>query len=279
MKNQAKTGLLKALVVGSLSFFTPTVLAETERKPDLETSSDRYKTRFKGQTGKWFLQHQEEHLIQMLAPWKGASILDIGGGHGQYTERLVEEGYDVTILGSSPDANEQVQHLLASKKCQYLVGNLLDVPVPDKSFDVVLSFRLLAHLPEWPALIGQASRTARKAVIVDFPILQSFNALYPLLFKVKCFLEKNTTRSFQIFHEQEVVDEFKKSGFWPSSRFPQYFLPMVVHRVLHTPVLSRKAEDVFRRIGLTQRFGSPVILCAEPKVETCSVGIENVLQG
>ncbi len=237
------------------------------KQPDVETASSRYGTRFKGQTGEWLLQVQEQHLFSLLAPWQGASILDVGGGHGQYTKRLVQAGYAVTVLGSAPEADGQVRTLVASGECEYLVGDLLDLPVADNSFDIVISFRLLPHLEDWRGFIGEAARVARNAVILDFPVLHSFNIFYPLLFWLKRACEGNTTRTFQVFKEKEVVEEFKKVGFFPSSRRPEYFFPMVIHRLLHAPSVSMSIEKACSSATLTRRFGSPVVLRVEAKPE------------
>ena len=42
----------------------------------------------------------------------------------------------------------------------------------------------------------------------------------------------------------------------------QFFMPMVVHRVLRGNAIAQFAEKLFRAIGLTWAFGSPAILRA-----------------
>ena len=230
---------------------------------DVETASERYQQRFKGETGAWFLQEQARHLLALLDPWPGARILDVGGGHGQYTERLVQQGYDVTVLGSTPQAGEQVESLVASGQCRYRVGNLTDFPVTDNSYDIVISFRLMTHSEDWRRLVGETARVARHAVILDFPVIDSFNLLYPVLFWAKRIGEKNTTRTFRIFKTRDVVAEYGKTGFMPTACRRQFFFPMVLHRVLRVSTVSMKVETVCRRLGLTRIFGSPVILRLE----------------
>ncbi|WP_158793432.1 class I SAM-dependent methyltransferase [Granulicella sp. L60] len=52
-----------------------------------------------------------------------------------------------------------------------MVGSATSLPVPDKSFDVVLASDMLEHVP--PTLrrqvIGEALRVARRLVIFGFP--------------------------------------------------------------------------------------------------------------
>ena len=257
------TKFLALLLAGLFPFFPVEARSEIAETPDVETASDQYKLRFRGKTGKWFFKKQADGLLSALAPWKGATILDVGGGHGQYTEQLVNAGYSVTVLGSSPEADKQIRDLVAAGKCQYRIGNLLDLPVADQSYDIVISFRLLSHLRDWRGFIDELTRVARRAVILDFPILCSSNILYPLLFWLKRAGEGNSTRTFHVFREKEVLGEFRKNGFEGTVRHPQYFLPMVAHRKLHSLWASMQFERFFAAVGLTRLFGSPVILRAE----------------
>jgi len=68
---------------------------------DVETSSDAYARRFAGPLGEYFLEVQSRLTLDLLAPWPGARVLDVGGGHGQTIGALVESGFDVTVLGSA----------------------------------------------------------------------------------------------------------------------------------------------------------------------------------
>lgn len=230
---------------------------------DVETASEQYKQRFKGATGAWFLEEQARHLLDVLEPWPGATILDVAGGHGQYTERLTQKGYKVTVLGSAPQAGEQVQNLVDAGKCRYQVGSLTNLPVAGKSYDLAISFRFLTHSQDWRRLVGEMARIARHAVILDFPVFDSFNLLYPMLFWAKRIGESKTTRTFRIFKTRDVVAEFHQYGFTPTASRRQFFFPMVIHRVLRAPSLSRNLEAACRRVGLTRCFGSPVILRLE----------------
>ena len=78
---------------------SPAITAgEIEREtPDIETSSDAYAQRFSGQVGAWFLRIQEQVILNMLNRWPGASILEVGGGHGQVVGALIRQGHAVTV--------------------------------------------------------------------------------------------------------------------------------------------------------------------------------------
>lgn len=226
---------------------------------DIETSSDDYARRFAGGVGEWFLRVQEQATLRMLATYPNATVLDVGGGHGQLTDGLLRNGFQVTVLGSSEECRARIRAYLEAGQVAFKVGNILDMPYPDRAFDVVVSYRLLPHVTRWEEFLAEMARVARKAVVLDYPEARSINYLAPRLFRLKKRLEANTRR-FTCFREAELLGIFEALGFRSAHRFPEFFLPMVLHRALKQPALSAAAERFFRLTGLTGLFGSPVIL-------------------
>lgn len=225
---------------------------------DIETSSDDYASRFAGNIGAWLLKVQEEATLKMLAPDPNATILDVGGGHGQLTQPLINNGYQVTVLGSAEVCQTRIQQFVNANLCSFQVGNVLDLPYPDDAFDLVISYRFLAHITQWQKFLTELTRVAKKAVIIDYPTVKSINSIAPYLFKLKKGLEGNT-RPFTCYQETEILDYLKTLGLKQTGRYPQFFLPMVVHRALKSPSISSGLENLIRLTGLTDLFGSPVI--------------------
>ena len=229
---------------------------------DIETSSEEYASRFSGEIGKWFLKVQEEATINMLAPFEQAKILDVGGGHGQLTGTLIEKDYTVTVLGSAEVCKNRIRELIDDNKVSFKVGDILDLPFDDREFDVVISYRLLSHVERWEKFLAELTRIASKSVIIDYPEERSFNALTPYLFDYKKVIEGNT-RSYKIFREPDLMKVFNSKNFVRGSRFAEFFLPMVFHRKMNSQKISASVEAVFRSMGLTNLFGSPIILKAD----------------
>jgi ubiquinone/menaquinone biosynthesis C-methylase UbiE len=234
-------------------------LVDFPETADIETSSDDYARRFSGEIGDWFLRVQEEATLRMLAPHPGAMILDVGGGHGQLTTALVRHGYPVTVLGSADACKQRIQKYVDENRCSFKVGNILDLPYLDQAFTVVVSYRLLPHVTQWKQFLSELSRVAQKAVIVDYPAVKSVNAVAPLLFQVKKRLEGNT-RPYTSFRESQLLEVFRAHDFIRVERYPEFFLPMALHRTMKLPALSSRLERISRLSGLTTLFGSPVIL-------------------
>lgn len=235
-----------------------TTTPERPETADIETSSDDYASRFKGPVGEWFLTVQEDITAGMLAGSPGVSILDVGGGHGQLAIPLCRRGYPVTVLGSDETCRSRIAGVVESGACRFVAGNVVALPFPDQSFDTVISFRLLPHCAAWPVLIRELPRVAKRAVIVDYPTSEGLNAIAPALFGAKKKLEGNT-REWRMFRHAEVDAEFMKQGYELHCRNSQFFLPMVLHRALRCRGLSKAMEAICRSLGLTKRWGSPVI--------------------
>jgi SAM-dependent methyltransferase len=248
-----------------LSMIQPRGQPIADETPDVATASDDYALRFSGPVGAWFLDVQERACLELARPWRGGTVLDVGGGHAQVAVPLAREGYAVTVLGSRPACRERLERLArrAGVEVGFEAAELMPLPYGDRSFDVVVAFRLLPHVRRWRQLVAELCRVARHAVVVDYAPLVSGNLLTPLLFFLKKGIEKNT-RHYLTFLEGAVRDAFRRAGFRMTGRFDEFFVPMVVHRAVGRPRWSARAEAVSRRLGLTRLFGSPVIVRAEP---------------
>jgi len=230
---------------------------------DIETATDDYASRFSGPVGAWMLAVQERAARDLLGAPGGQTLLDVGGGHGQIAGPLARAGWRVTVHGSDTACARRIEPLITAGTVRFVVGDNLALPFPDRSFDCVVSVRLLAHCERWPALVAELCRVARRAVIVDYPTSESINRLAPALFGAKKRLEKNT-RAFTLFTHRQVEETFSSSGFTPARRTGQFFLPMVLHRALRCRSCSAALEALARAAGLTRRWGSPVMLLARP---------------
>jgi SAM-dependent methyltransferase len=229
---------------------------------DVETSSEGYARRFAGPVGRFFLERQAQATLDLLRPFPGASVLDVGGGHGQVTGPLLAAGHAVTVLGSDTSCEARVREWTATGRARFVTGDLLAPPIPDRSHDVVLSYRLLPHVRRWPELVAALSRLSRAVVLVDYPTRRSVNAAADFFFGLKKGVEGDT-RPFSVFSDGEVERAFVSHGFVRTGRRPQFFFPMALHRGLRSARLARGLEGAASGLGLTRALGSPVILRLE----------------
>lgn len=220
-------------------------------KSDVESSSDEYAERFKGSVGEWFLEKQLSIVESMLVS-KNETILDVGGGHAQLANPLSEKGYDVTVAGSDPICRKRLNSAV-----KFVAHDLYHLPYPDKTFDTVLCFRLISHSPDWKRLISELCRVSKKRVIIDYPNLMSLNLFTPLMFSLKKKLE-GTTRPYTMFLKSKVDKVFKENKFKPDKSIGQFFLPMIIYKIVKSRSFAEKLEGVFSKLKL-QAFSSPVI--------------------
>jgi len=232
---------------------------------DLESATNRYARRFSGEVGKCFLERQgslARELAREVVPGRG-SLLDVGGGHAQIAPVFQDLGWEVTVFASDESCRVRPDRILGPDAYRFETGNLLRLPFPDDSFDVVTAFRLVTHETHWEQLIGELCRVARGAVIVDYPDVRGFNALSRLLFHFKKAFEKDT-REYAVFNRRRIREAFHRAGAGGVVFRPQFFLPMVFHRITGSAALLRATEGFFRVVGLTHLFGSPVVTRAVP---------------
>jgi SAM-dependent methyltransferase len=225
---------------------------------DVVTSSDEYARRFAGPVGEWFLEVQARHTLELLSPWPRASVLEVGGGHGQLTGALVDSGRDVTVYSSDVACRARVAPWVDKGRVRFEWGNLLRAPHDAGAFDVVVCVRLLPHVTGRLSLVTELCRLARHAVVLDYPSARSVNAAARPFFGLKKEVEGDT-RPFAVFRDGEVAKIFALSGFHRTGRRPQFLFAMALHRALGAAGLSRGLEALAAGVGLTGLAGSPVI--------------------
>ena len=234
--------------------------AAVRETPDIETASEAYARRFAGAAGRYLLGEQEAAVRGLLADFKGGTVLDVGGGHAQLTALLRSVAGGVLVFGSDPRGLERVRRDFPD--CNTATGDLLALPFARESFDLVVAVRLLPHVRDWVRLTSELCRVARSTVVVDYPRTTGLNGLTPLLFPLKKRLEGDT-RHYRNFRDAEIDEVLRACGFEPRERRAQFLLPMVAHRRVNGFVALRGVERAAKWLGLTQAFGSPVVIRAD----------------
>lgn len=219
---------------------------------DVETSSDDYAARFSGNAGEYILGIQTDLLLELIKKDAPLTILDVGGGHAQTAVPLVQNGYNVTVIGSSDICSARLP-----KSIPFRRGDLLSLPLDSSSFDSSLCFRFISHCDDWRMLIKELCRVSKKSVIIDYPTIRSFNIFTPFFFGLKRSIEGNT-RPYTIFSDRQLIEAFKEEGFELKERIGQFVFPMVIHRIIQSKSFSKTIEGAARILGLNY-IASPVI--------------------
>ncbi len=237
--------------------------------PDVLTASELYRRRFAGSIGKFFMAVQERAVMSLLPEGRGKRALEVGGAHAQLTPALLRAGYHVVVQSSDSSCFERLHELQAEypEQLQLVVSSLHSLPFKENTFDAVIAIRLMAHDEKWQVLLREMCRVSNRYVIVDFPPKLSFNVLYPLLFKLKRYIEGPSTRTYIRFSLSQIKAYLEGVGYRVCGSRRELFLPMAFHRALGFAPISRVIERACSLAFLTTIMGSPEVLCAEKYIE------------
>ena len=101
-----------------------------------------------------FMSGRMERMVSMLACSPDEVILDLGGGTGLLSRRLVSRCKQVHLLDESPAMVRQVRH----GKVRVQVGNATQTPYPDRFFDAIVLSDVLHHIREHNLLLDEVRR-------------------------------------------------------------------------------------------------------------------------
>jgi ubiquinone/menaquinone biosynthesis C-methylase UbiE len=107
-------------------------------------------------------------FLDWLAPPENAQWLDVGCGTGAFTEMVLGSCSPASIVGIDPFPQqiEYARSLPAARYAEFRVGDALNLPFRDRSFDVVASALVLNFVPDRPRGLAEMRRTAKPGGLV-----------------------------------------------------------------------------------------------------------------
>ena len=129
-----------------------------------ETYIDNEDARLRGGTGRLELARVQE-IVRRNLPQRPLRVLDVGGATGVHAEWLLADGHTVHLVDPvAVQVERAAARLGGTASFTSEVGDVRALPVADASFDVILMFGPLYHLPE-PEDRATAWREAARAVV------------------------------------------------------------------------------------------------------------------
>ncbi|HEY7287961.1 MAG TPA: ubiquinone/menaquinone biosynthesis methyltransferase [Vicinamibacterales bacterium] len=113
-----------------------------------------------GQDRRW-----KARLVRMAAPAPGVSVLDLATGTGDIAAACAERGALVVGL----DVTRRMIQLARDKhgaRVRFLVGDMLALPFPSASFDIVTTGYGLRNVPDLTTAIGEIQRVLKPGGVI-----------------------------------------------------------------------------------------------------------------
>ncbi len=220
--------------------------------------------RFSGPIGELIAKSQARVLANMVGRITDREILDVGTGTGRAAFILALGGARVTAVDASEEMLAIARQRAAeqSLRITFQRGDAHALDFPDRSFDAVVSFRMLMHTPQWTRCVAELCRVAERLVIVDYPSATSV-ALFESLTRRAAHALGAKTEPYRVFTHGTITEAFDRNGFRIRSVHRQFVLPIAFHKAIRSRRLTLWSENLLNHAGLLKPFGSPVTLVAE----------------
>ena len=112
-----------------------------------------------------FYEQAYDFIVDMLKPAPGATVLDAGCGSCAHSVRLARRGFKVHAVDFSESALNMAQQFVREKGVQDHITlgreSLLELSFPDQSFDYVLCWGVLMHIPEVDRAVAELARVLK----------------------------------------------------------------------------------------------------------------------
>ncbi len=114
----------------------------------------------------------DQPMLEQCGTVAGRRVLDIGCGEGRFARMLAERGAEVS--GIDPTAAFIEVAKAKHPEGDYRVGVAEDLPYPDASFDLLISYVALVDIPDFRTAISEMARVLRPGGRAVVSNLQSF---------------------------------------------------------------------------------------------------------
>jgi len=141
-------------------------------------------------------------------------------------------------------------------------GDAHALDFPDRSFDVVVSLRVLMHTPRWRTCLSEYCRVASDLVVIDYPSITSTAALQSAWRRL-LHAAGRSTEPYRVMADSQVRDVLDRAGFRIREMHRQFVLPIAIHKAIGSRRFTTTSEAFLRAVGLTTLVGSPVTVVAE----------------
>jgi SAM-dependent methyltransferase len=222
-------------------------------------------TRFGSPIGHLVAAREASVFSRFAGPVAGRTVLDVGTGTGRIALLLSTAGASVTGVDASEEMLKVARERAAVQQAavHFVTGDAHALAFPDRSFDIVVSSRVLMHTPRWQVCVDEWCRVARERVVIDYPSARSLAVLQSLWRRANHALGGGERQPYRAFFDRELAARFQRNGFQIRATHRHFVLPIGLYRLFGSPRLAELSEDALRRLGFSRMFASPVTVLAE----------------
>jgi ubiquinone/menaquinone biosynthesis C-methylase UbiE len=194
----------------------------------------------------------------------GQDILEIGCGTGMILKELAPVARNAIGIDISPGMLAQAQ----ARGLEVVVGSATDLPFQEESFDMICSFKVLAHIEDIEKVMQEVARVLRPGGVaaLEFYNSQSLRTLIKHLKAPSAISEKSNDED--VYTRYDSIDDVK--SYLPSNlsvkdvKGIRVFTPVAqVHKVPVIKSVFAKAERWARDHKIFSKFGGFMVVVVE----------------
>ncbi len=231
---------------------------------DPNTAQGFDQSRFGGEIGQLVATAQEHVLADFLGDLHNSNALDVGCGTGRAALALAKLGASVIGVDSSPEMLRvgRSNAAIAGLPIEFCPGDANSLAFTDRSFDTVISLRVLMHTPDWRRCLAEMCRVSRQRVVFDYPPLVSASLLQMMLRRLASLFGRRV-ETYHVISTAAVRAALNANGYCITRLHRQFVLPISLHRWIDSRSFTERSEAALAALGLLGLFGSPVTILAE----------------
>jgi ubiquinone/menaquinone biosynthesis C-methylase UbiE len=239
------------------------------RPPVCDYEGSDYQTRFWEKGGREYEDRCESSAIKRLLPKNGRLLLELGAGAGRNTLRY--NGFErIVLLDYSRTQLRQARELLGdSDRFIYVAADIYRLPFVDGLFDAATMIRVLHHMADAPAALGQIRNVMRPGAcfILEFANKRNLKSILRFALGLQHW-NPFSPESVEFaplnfdFHPRTLYKELISLGFRIEKVLTvSYFRIGLLKRTI-PPIILAGLDSVFQWTGALGQFSPSIFLRA-----------------
>jgi ubiquinone/menaquinone biosynthesis C-methylase UbiE len=161
---------------------------------------------FTTELGRYIFSRQEKLILDIVSPFDGESVLDVGCKTGNFLRLFQRQGCSISGIDSSAEALEVARKKLGPR-CELIQANAADLPFSDNEFDVVTIIHGVSAFANPQKVLAEAVRVSRNRVFVGFYNKYSFVGTEQSIRKLFGFPATSAMRFFSIREMKSIINK------------------------------------------------------------------------